>query len=473
MSFGYYYNLNSNPHSRQNINFRAQNVVAPNTPLAKPIEKVTQTLESSVDVFVPEGEKKKKSKKRAIAVSSAVLVLGGLTLLANPKMGGKLSKKIKNLQSKLDLKAQQSKDSFLKSKFYSGCQKVFGVTEKGLHVYFNFNSGKDVVFKSFCTNTNKKYPEFLTKNKTVHKIVKAVDDFFVKILSKPHETITKWFDSISQYTVKNKYKNAAKSLDNLENFIRSNMSNLPKDKQKLLESKLKEIAEARKVFSNESLSKRFVEQEKAMQNLENDLWKNIYTKEQGLIKNPTSFWVQDALKTQKEQLQKNGNELVEKLVGSKNKQGLYDEVAEIVGKDLDEVGKQNLDNLIKTANKKLRKANQSECVEYFDKKRDLVVGGAPTDIVTQLFGLGLCGWAIGSANKEDRLQRALTTGLPVATGLGSSLVFSALLYSGGVGLLAGAAVSGVTSLICTLINKYVFGNKEPEIDTKDLQANNK
>ena len=131
--------------------------------------------------------------------------------------------------------------------------------------------------------------------------------------------------------------------------------------------------------------------------------------------------------------------------------------------------------MIESAGKKLKKANNSECLEYFDKKRDLIVGGAPTDIVTQIFGLGLCGWAVGNADKDERLQRALNTGLPVATGLASSLIFSALLYSGGVGLLAGAAVSGVTSLGCYFINKYVFGNKDKEIDSDELnqQSNNK
>ena len=137
--------------------------------------------------------------------------------------------------------------------------------------------------------------------------------------------------------------------------------------------------------------------------------------------------------------------------------------------NIDNEGLQKIDDAFKQAGKKLKKANNSECLEYFDKKRDLVVGGAPTDIVTQIFGLGMCGWAVGSADKDERLQRALTTGLPVATGLASSLIFSALLYSGGVGLLAGAAVSGVTSVGCYLINKYVFGNKDKEIDSNELQ----
>lgn len=457
-------------------NFRADGVVAQNNVLQKPIEKVQKTIESGVDTFVAtqnEDEKKKKLRKRAIAVGSAVLVLGGLTMLLNPRSSGKFSQKIKNLRSKFALKMQESKDNFLKTKFYGGCEKVFGVAEKGGNVYFNLNSGKDVVFQSFCTNSNKKYPEFLTKNKTVHKIVKSIDDFFVKILHKPHKKITQWFDGISQYTVRNKYKSASKKFDVLDDLIKSYKDKLPSDKQALLESKLQEIANARKAFADERITQRFTQQEQLMKNLEDDLWKSIYTKDKGFMKNPTTFWVQDVLKTKKEQVVNNGNVLVEKLTGGKNNKGLYGEAIDILRENIDKNSLENIESVSKQACGKLKKANFSECVEYFDKKRDLVVGGAPTDIVSQIFGLGLCGWAVGSADKDERLQRALTTGLPVATGLASSLIFSALLYSGGVGLLAGAAVSGVTSLGCYFINKYIFGNKDKEIDGNTEQNNQK
>ena len=465
MSVGY----NKSYSENLSPGFRA-NPVVPNSVLTKPIEKVQQTIETGIDTFYTnpnEDKKKKKLRKRAITVGSVVLVLGGLTLLLNPKNSGKFNQKIKDLRTKFGLKMQESKDSFLKSKFYGGCEKIFGVAEKGGNVYFNLNSWKDVAFQSFCTNSNKKYPEFLTKNKTVYKIVKSVDDFFVKILNKPHKVVTKWFDSISQYTVKNKYKKASKKLDLLENLIKEYKDKLPTDKKQLLENKLQEIAQARKAFSKENIIKRFGEQENLMQNLENDLWQNIYTKEKGFMKNPTNFWVQDALKTQKEQVVKNGEELVEKLVGGKGKKGLYDEALDILRENIDKNNLRNFDITLEQASKKLRQANLSECVEYFDKKRDLVVGGAPTDVVSQIFGLGMCGLAIGSTDKDQRLQRALTTGLPVATGLASSLIFSALLYSGGVGILAGAAVSGVSSLGCYLINKYVFGNKDNEIDSEE------
>ena len=220
---------------------------------------------------------------------------------------------------------------------------------------------------------------------------------------------------------------------------------------------------------------RLGKQEKLMSGLENDLWHKIYNKKDGFAKNKTTFWVQDILKPQKAEVEKEGAKLVEKFFGDKNQKGLYDDVVELYRKHLNADDMKVLDNGLKNACKKVKKANYSECFEYFDRKRDMVVGGAPTDIVTQLFGVGLCGWAVTRADKEKRLQKAFTTGLPIITGLGSSLIFSALLYSGGVGLLAGAAVGGVTTLITNYVNKNVFGNKdddENETSNKQLAQNN-
>ena len=53
----------------------------------------------------------------------------------------------------------------------------------------------------------------------------------------------------------------------------------------------------------------------------------------------------------------------------------------------------------------MRKANHSECVEYFDKKRDLMLGSAPTDVLTAVASLIASGVAIGVADtKEDNLN---------------------------------------------------------------------
>lgn len=461
--------------------FMANNVA--NSVIAKPantvqktIETVQNKIETGVETIVAtpnEDKEKKKRRRKAIAAGSAVLVLGGLTMLINPRSSGKLTNRLKTWQNKLDIKMQQSKDSFFKSNFYGTCKKAFGLVEKGGNVYFNFNSGKDVLFQSMCTNSNKKYPEFLTKNKTVHSVVKTVDDCFVKIFEKPHKKITQWFDGISKWTVKNKYKSASKQMDALEMTLKSYRDKIPMNKRSLFDAKLKEITQARQIFSEEELIKRFSKQEDLMKNLEGDLWKNIYNKKDGLMKNPTSFWALENLKPQKTTVEKEGKNFVNKLFGEKDKKGLYDDIYEMVKKNVNADELKSLDDIYASANKKLKKANFSECSEYFDKKRDLVLGGAPTDIVTQIGGLALCGYAVSTADKEDKLQKFVTTGLPVATGLLSSLVFSALLYSGGVSLLAGAAVSGVTSLASYFINKHVFGNKDEEEGNNAKKENDK
>ena len=193
----------------------------------------------------------------------------------------------------------------------------------------------------------------------------------------------------------------------------------------------------------------------------------IYNQKDGFLKDKTSFWVKEALKQEKTQVEEKGIEIVEKFFGNKGKKGLYDDVLDVYRKYLSKEDMKILEDGFKTASKKIKKANYSECFEYFDRKRDMVVGGAPTDIVTQLFGVGLFGLAVSKADKEKRLQKAFTNGLPIITGLGSSLIFSALLYSGGVGLLAGAAVGGVTTLITHYVNKNVFGNKDVDEDEEN------
>ena len=94
-------------------NFRSEKIEA--GVLTKPIETVQKPIETVVDAFVAtpnEDEKKKKMRKKAIAAGSAVLVLGAMTMILNPRGSGKFLNKLKSLQSKLDIKLQNSKNSF-------------------------------------------------------------------------------------------------------------------------------------------------------------------------------------------------------------------------------------------------------------------------------------------------------------------------------------------------------------------------
>ena len=173
----------------------------------------------------------------------------------------------------------------------------------------------------------------------------------------------------------------------------------------------------------------------------------------------------DILEPQKAVVEKEGAEYISKLFGDNGSKGLYDDVYEIFKGHLDEKQLKSLSSEMSNAKKKINKANFSECTEYFDKKRDLVLGGAPTDILTQIFGIGLCSWAVTRADKEERWSKLFTNGVPIITGLGSSLIFSAKLYAGAKSIIAGAIVSGITTVVCSLINKYVFGKNDDDLES--------
>ena len=105
----------------------------------------------------------------------------------------------------------------------------------------------------------------------------------------------------------------------------------------------------------------------------------------------------------------------------------------------------------------------------------MVIGGAPTDILTQIGGVALCGVAVANAEKENRWSKLFTTGVPIITGLLSSLIFSAKLLSGAKSVIAGAVVGGVTDVSCRVINKYVFNNDDEDnkaIEEKTMEAKN-
>ena len=101
---------------------------------------------------------------------------------------------------------------------------------------------------------------------------------------------------------------------------------------------------------------------------------------------------------------KEGLNVRNSLVGDgKTTKGAYRELIELIP-NLTQEEKAAFETNIKQAEKILRKANKVECVEYFDKKRDLMLGSAPTDVLTALAGLTASGIAIGVADtKQERI----------------------------------------------------------------------
>jgi hypothetical protein len=174
-------------------------------------------------------------------------------------------------------------------------------------------------------------------------------------------------------------------------------------------------------------------------------------------KNNLGYWAEDILAPEKAKLGAEGEEIISKIIGNeKSQSGAYKEILDILSSHLKPEEQKVLKEAVENTSNKIRKANFSECSEYFDNKRDLVLGGAPTDILTALFFLSLSGIAIKRADsKEDRISKALTGVFPIVAGLGSSLALSALLFSGVKGKIVGAILSGFLSLMGSGLDRAV------------------
>lgn len=437
-------------------------ISAINAPLAKPIETVQKTIESSVDTLVSPKESHKA--RNAIAVGSSVIVLSALVALLNPRISPKVMEKLKTLSHKAGKKADKNKNDNVLNKFYKACEKTVNGTAKTIQFVNNFNSAKDASFKYFCTE---KKDFFGVHNKTIRNALKNADAAIRKVLHKPHRAITNFFDNVSKHTVLSKYAKASKNLDSLEELIVMHKDRLPEAQKLELENKLTEIRRMREYFSEAQTKERFAVQEQTMCNLERDFWARYRKYRMGFanrmqdkgehISKNLSFWAQEILQPAQSKIEVNGAEAVSKLTGEK---GAYKEAIDILAPHLSMEENVLFARRLKEASTSLNKANKSECIDYFGKKRDLMLGSAPTDIVTALAGLGLSGVALTTAdNNDERVSKLLTQVFPIVGGLGASMVFAARLISGPIGMVAGAGVGVLLNMIGSFTNKHILGNK--------------
>lgn len=467
-------NLNNYYYSNY-PNFKAGQKNAPAI-ISKPIEHIENVTNNIVDKFVKDSgdEEKKKSNKKAITVGSTVLVLGGLVAILNPKTSTKMMNKLKVAAQKAGNKAKT--DKTWKGNLYRGAEKGIDKTIQFLQFTNNINTMKDESFQWLC-RTKKEFSGI--KNDTLRSFMQKSDSIFRKVMDKPHQAITKGFDKISKQTVKGKLKSAQSKMDNLEQLFMQYKDKLSPSEKTQFENILKEIAENRKYFSEEQLVKRLENQEQLMSNLEKDTLAKINPYVKGLfkkegwkdnLKNNMYFWAESIMMPERNKLEQQGLEQLVKLIGDgKGQKGKYQELLELLSKHLSQEEKALLeDSLGKTA-KKLRRANKSECVEYFDKKRDLMLGSAPTDVLTAVAGIGLSGIAIGTAeDKQERISRAVTVAFPAIAGLGASLAMTAMLFSGIQGMIYGSLASIGLSKIGSFTDKH-FISKAPKTQKQEVQ----
>ena len=336
---------------------------------------------------------------------------------------------------------------------------VFSSTSNAFQVANNFNSIKDELFQKLCNKTS--------------------------VTKKIHQYITRCFDKISKQTVFIKYKSVSKQMNTLDEIMKQYRERLSLEDKALFDKKLKDIDKLKEYYSSANTKDRLKNQEKLMQNLEKNVtekivqakdtvWGSIKGKKPDnsmTIKDTYSFWAADSLMEHRNKIEEDGLNAINALVGDgKNKQGAYQEMVGILEKYLSKEEKQAFEESITHTDKLLRKANKTECVEYFDKKRDLMLGSAPTDILTALGSLVASGIAIGVADtKEDRISRFISGALPVFAGFGVNTALAALLFSGGKGMAIGTGSGMLLSALGSSASHKLF----PKNKNNVLTAENK
>ncbi len=462
-----YENYNTYSQYTSPINFR-DGITGNNTPaiISKPIKTVENAINNTVDTFVKTEEENehKKSHKTAIAVGSSVLVLSGIVALLNPKFSGKVINKLKMMSHRAGTKAQKNQNDTFKSKFYNSMSKFWKNVGDVFQFTNTLNAGKDIGFKWLCTE-EKTFGK--VKNKTARNILKKCDSIFRTPMAPIHKSITNWFDKVSKHTVQMNYKGAMKKLDAFEDLAKYYKDKLPIDKQRILDQKLREIKTAREYFGDKQITARLKTQEELMSNLESELIPRYkdYAKEllkgnnrKKTIKDNMSFWAEDMLMPERNRLEKEGQDVVSAIVGDiKGTKGKFNEVADLLTPYLTKDEAILLGKKLQKADKSLHKANFSETVGYFDKKRDLMIGGAPTDILSGLAMVGLSGIAVSTAHsKEERISNAITAGFPAIAGVGTSIALTAMLFSGVKSLVYGAVTGTLFSLMGSGINRLIY-----------------
>jgi len=436
------------------------------------VGNIEGNIATKTDEFIEkiDNERKKKKNRIAIAAATGGISLSLLVLLLNPKYSGKIIQKMKSKQLSLSQKVERDKNNFLKSKFYKFGEKVFGGGVRGLEFVCNGNSVKDIAYTKICTRK----VDIKADDKFLQKLGKKIRNLHVSVMKKPHEFITECADKLAKRTVKGSYSKSLNKMDKLETLINTYKSKLTSTEQKAVEAELAKLTGFKGYCSEGQVLKRLESQIKCMTNLEEDTMKGCKKFFSDLGKdNPNrradfdnnfKFWAQELMQPEKEKLEKAGMEEVNKAIGEN---GVYTNIINILKKSegLNQTEKDSLDKPLKKLTTALQNANKNETEKYFFKKKDLVLGSAPTDILTATIMGSVCGIYVAKADtKEERISKTITKAVPVITGLATNIMLTAALWSGGKSLAVAGAIGFVVGRIGSYIDQKLFGHDNDVIE---------
>ena len=228
-------------------------------------------------------------------------------------------------------------------------------------------------------------------------------------------------------------------------------SNLAKDKKETLLSLIQKRQAAVKEFaSKDAISKRFSTVDKSLDRLDVDAIKRIKDITKDGIKGAKVLTTESVVKSRLGDAKKLQSSLLENFQNL----GLNEEEAKEFSTLLKSLGNEEVLKKSANAQKLFEKSFSKESSDLFNKLRDINCGSAPTDIMGMATTAGLLGLYTAQADtKEERVGVTLTTGLPLLTTFGTTIVATTKMVSGFKALGLGALTGFIAKTIGGVINK--------------------
>lgn len=396
-------------------------------------------------------DKDKKSKKGLIgwiAGASAITLIAGVAILskASPKF---FQKSVGKLRTFFEKQAAKVPADSTARKFYDKAVNATNWTLQKIDFTNTLNNLKDIGYNRLCKS----------------KFLGGENSLLVKI----NRRITKFFTNMAQNTVYRNYHNANSKYNDLieeiykhkGSFSAAEWANIEKNIANLQSS----ITDG---FSHSAIANRLRSQQDIMRGLDEKVLektRNIFDKRHyrghsfsegaTFVDGNLRFYTEEILAADKAKYADAVKVLQDKITCSD--MGSAGKVQELLASLKGKIPQSDYDKLVagaERADKALQKAVKSETHSYFDKFRDLSLGGAPTDIVTVVGSSAIAGAVIARAdNKDERISKTLTKGIPIVGTITSSLLLGANLISGSKGLLISGLIGLAFSHLGSLIDK--------------------
>jgi len=401
--------------------------------------------QDSIEIEDKNKQPKKGIQGWIIGASAATLVVTAAILsIISPKF---FSKNINKLKIYFEKQADKALSNSKTKKFYTKAKDVTDWTLRKFDFANTVNNLKDIGYAKLCNS----------------KILGGEKSFLVKA----NNRITDFFNGIAKSTVYRTYHRTNSKYNHLIDAIKAQKASFSPSEWTKVEESITELQNSINAgFSDVAISNRIRQQKEIMKGLDKKVLaetKNLFARENykgrslkesaSHIDKNLRFFSEEIISTDK----KNYSKMVEDLkkVISNQDEKAPGKLQELLGLLEEKLPKEEYEKILKKANEaeiSMNKAMFNETNKYFDKHRDLSLGSAPTDIVTIVGSSIIAGAVIAKANdKDERISKALTKGIPIIGTIGTSLLLSANMVSGTKALaysgIAGIAISKIGGLI--------------------------